>query len=137
MGRVETGAESAAEDLSEPDGGRLLRCSEYPARALPAGCRGAGERGGVEKPDSDLGDGADSDGERCRKESGNEGQSENREGPYVTSRVVSFFNICERTSRREMFNVKATVTSVVGKENYDTPWVMEFVVTECKDAGKA
>lgn len=55
----------------------------------------------------------------------------------MTSRVVSFFNICERTSRREMFNVKATVTSVVGKENYDTPWVMEFVVTECKDAGKA
>ena len=27
-----------------------------------------------------------------------------------------------------MFNVKATVTSVVGKENYDTPWVMENLV---------
>ena len=55
----------------------------------------------------------------------------------MTSRVVSFFNICERASRREMFNVKATVMSVVGKENYDTPWVMEFVVTECKDTRKA
>lgn len=36
-----------------------------------------------------------------------------------------------------MFNVRATVTSVVGKENYDTPWEMEFVVTECKDTRKA
>ena len=41
--------------------------------------------------------------------------------------------IYEKKSRREMFNVKATVTSVVGKENTDTPWVMEFVVSECKD----
>ena len=53
----------------------------------------------------------------------------------MTSRVDSFFTICERGSRREMFDVKTTVTSVVGKENYDTPWTMEFVVTECKEDG--
>ena len=49
----------------------------------------------------------------------------NKEGPYVTSSIDSFFEIVESKQNRVLFCVKATVTSVISKDNFGNPWTLE------------
>ena len=55
----------------------------------------------------------------------------NKEGPYVTSSIDSFFEIVESKQNRVLFCVKATVTSVISKDNFGNPWTLELVINSC------
>lgn len=54
----------------------------------------------------------------------------NKEGPYVTSLIDSFFTIKDRSRSKALFNVKATVKSVISKDNTDNPWTLELLFTK-------
>lgn len=55
----------------------------------------------------------------------------NKEGPYVTSSIDSLFDIVESKKNKVLFCVKATVTSVISKDNFGNPWTLELVINSC------
>lgn len=55
----------------------------------------------------------------------------NKEGPYVTSTIDSFFDIVDSKGNKPLFSVKATVTSVISKDNFGNPWTLELLVSSC------
>lgn len=55
----------------------------------------------------------------------------NKEGPYVTSTIDSFFDIVDIKGNKPLFSVKATVTSVISKDNFGNPWTLELLVSSC------
>lgn len=46
----------------------------------------------------------------------------------MTSSIDSFFEIVESKQNRVLFCVKATVTSVISKDNFGNPWTLELVI---------
>lgn len=54
----------------------------------------------------------------------------NREGPYVTSLIDSYFTIKDRNRSKVLFHVKATVKSVICKDNTDNPWTLELLFSK-------
>ena len=50
----------------------------------------------------------------------------NKEGPYVISTIENYFVITDRM-RNPLFGVKATVTSIISKDNKDDPWTLKLV----------
>ena len=55
----------------------------------------------------------------------------NKEGPYVTSTIDSFFDIVDIKGNKPLFSVKATVTSVISKDNFGNPLTLELLVSSC------
>lgn len=50
----------------------------------------------------------------------------NKEGPYVLSSIDNYFVITD-LSKNPLFGVKATVNSVISKDNKDDPWTLKLV----------